>query len=46
MQLRSYVNPDRLYSSCLGGTFGAGKADISDSVALEAVVAEHVVAAD
>lgn len=46
MQLRSYVNPDWLYSSRLGGTFGAGKADISDCVALEAVVAEHVVAAD
>lgn len=40
------MNPDWLYRSRLGGAFGAGKADIGDCVALEAVVAEHVVAAD
>lgn len=46
MQLCSYMKPDWLYRSSLCATFGAGKADVSDRVALEAVVAEHVVAAD
>lgn len=39
------MKPDWLYHSSLDTTFGAGKADVSDHVALEAVVAEHVFAA-
>lgn len=39
------MKPDWLYRSSLYATFGAGKADVSDCVALEAVVAEHVFAA-